>query len=104
MDYDNNNNNNMGTGYNQPATINNQYYNQPSSEYKGAGVGEWMLTLFVAAIPCIGLIMLFVWAFGNSSEKKNWARAKLIWAIIDVILIALFWTVIGTAAVNYLQQ
>ena len=101
MDYDNNN---MGNGYSQPTTVNNQYYNQPSNEYKGAGVGEWMLTLFIAAIPCIGFIMLLVWAFSNSNEKKNWARATLIWAIIGTILAILFWTVIGATVVNMMQQ
>lgn len=101
MDYDNNN---MDTGYNQPTTVNNQYYNQAAPENTHAGVGEWMLTLFVTAIPCVGLIMLFVWGFGDKSEKKNWARAKLIWAVINVVLAVLFWAIIVAAGINFWQQ
>ncbi len=56
--------------------------------------GEWVLTLLITAIPIVGLIMLFVWAFGsNTNESKaNWAKATLIWMAIIIgiyILIAL---------------
>jgi len=56
--------------------------------------GDWMATLFATAIPVIGLIMLFVWAFDSSSNpsKANWAKAYLIWCAIIIgiyILIAI---------------
>jgi len=40
------------------------------------------------AIPVIGIILLFVWAFGSgtASSKKNWARANLIWILVGLIL------------------
>ncbi|MDR1613888.1 MAG: hypothetical protein LBT97_14095 [Planctomycetota bacterium] len=57
-------------------------------------VGEWMLTLLVTAIPLIGFIMLFVWAFGDGNpNRKNWARASLLWTAIFlglIIAIAIF--------------
>ena len=55
-------------------------------------VGQWMLTIFIAAIPLVGLIMLFVWAFGSSThpEKANWAKAMLIWVVIFIALSILF--------------
>lgn len=62
-------------------------------------LGQWMLTLLLCFIPVVNLIMLIIWAVsGNTNpNKKNFARAGLIWYaigvavwIIVVILIALF--------------
>jgi len=43
-------------------------------------VGEWVWTVLVTYIPIVGIIMLFVWAFSESTNvnKKNWAKANLI--------------------------
>ncbi|MBM3168808.1 MAG: hypothetical protein FJZ76_05985 [Bacteroidetes bacterium] len=49
---------------------------------------EWLITYLIASIPLVGIVMLFVWAFGSSTNpsKSNWAKASLIWiAIITVI-------------------
>lgn len=49
---------------------------------------EWLITYLIATIPLVGFVMLFVWAFGSSTNpsKSNWAKASLIWiAIITVI-------------------
>ena len=56
---------------------------KPSRE---VSVGDWMLTLFLLAIPLVGLIMLFVWAFGGGTpaSKANFAKAALIWAAIII--------------------
>ncbi len=69
-------------------------------------LGDWMITYFISMIPLGGLIMMFVWAFGNSSQpsKANWAKAALLWgAIIFVIylLIAVFFGVALFDAFNY---
>ena len=50
-------------------------------------VGSWMWMMFVTAIPCIGLIMIFVWAFaGENESRKNYYRAILAWFGIFVAL------------------
>ena len=51
-------------------------------------VGEWILTSIITAIPCVNIIMLFVWAFGSGAKKSksNWAKAVLIFMLIGVIL------------------
>jgi heme/copper-type cytochrome/quinol oxidase subunit 2 len=50
-------------------------------------VGSWMWMLFVTAIPVIGLIMIFVWAFtGDNESRKNYYRAILIWVLVIVLL------------------
>ena len=72
--------------YQQP-----QYQQYPprqiSFERESTSTGQWVLTLFLAAIPVLNIILMLVWAFGSSTEpsKKNWARANIIWAIIGVI-------------------
>src|SRR5712692_3610067 len=43
-------------------------------------VGFWMLAMLVTAIPVIGWIMIFVWAFtGDNESRKNYFRAILAW-------------------------
>lgn len=55
-------------------------------------VGNWVLTIFLSQLGIIGLIMLFVWAFGSSepTAKKNFARAMLIWNAIILGLSILY--------------
>lgn len=63
---------------------------QPSTE--PLSVKDWFVTLFITSIPLIGLIMLLVWAFDNSTNvnKKNFAKASLIWTLIGIGLTVLF--------------
>ena len=44
--------------------------------------------MFVTALPCIGLIMIFVWAFtGDNESRKNYFRAMLAWFGVAVGLV-----------------
>ncbi len=63
---------------------------QPSNE--PLSVKDWFVTLFITYIPLIGLIMLLVWAFDSSTNvnKKNFAKASLIWTLIGIGLAVLF--------------
>ena len=49
--------------------------------------GEWMWTLFLTGIPLVGLVLLFVWAFGGGAKvsKRSFARAALLWMGIGVV-------------------
>jgi len=43
----------------------------------------WFFALFVTALPCIGWIMVIVWAFvGSNESRKNYYRAVLAWFVI----------------------
>jgi hypothetical protein len=59
----------------------------------------WMLALFVASVPCIGWIMIIIWALvGNNESRKNYFRALIVWTFIvftiDAIIAASgFWVV-----------
>ena len=66
------------------------------NENKQMSVGDWVITMIIASIPLIGIIMLFVWAFGSDTNlsKKNWAKAILIFfgiiIVIYILIIVLF--------------
>lgn len=66
--------------------------------------GEWVVTLLLLGIPCVNIIMLFVWAFGNGNEnRKNYCRATLIWMLVG-IGIALILTFMGVLSASSLMQ
>jgi hypothetical protein len=69
--------------------------NLPGKVTQEVSVGEWIITILITAIPLVGLIMLFVWAFGDGAlpSKKNWAIATLIWYAIMIVLMILFFGV-----------
>lgn len=66
---------------------------------KVMSVKDWIITILVAALPLIGFIMLFVWAFGSGTNpnKANWAKAALIWFVIVIVLYLLIFLVFGAA-------
>ncbi len=66
----------------------NSSFNQ--SEIAPISVGDWVVTLIIAAIPLVNIIMLLVWAFGGNTHpsKKTWAQAYLIiFAVIFIIFL-----------------
>lgn len=58
-------------------------------------MGQFLGMMLLTCIPVVGLILLLVWAFSGSSNenKKNFARAELIMAIIFTVL----WLILGSA-------
>lgn len=94
-------NNNMN--YQQPMQqpVQQAPYQQPFTS-----VGDWMLTIFLMCIPCVGLILLFVWAFGSNTEKSksNWAKAQLIWMAIGIVLTIILYAIFGAAILASMGQ
>lgn len=70
----------------------------PGSSYQPMSIGEWIITFIITYIPLIGLIMLFVWAFGDGTHpsKKTWAQASLIMIVIGIILMIIFFGIIAS--------
>ncbi len=62
-------------------------------------VGDWILTLFITAIPLIGFIMLFVWAFGSGDNpnKTNFAKGALVLYAILIGIYIFFMVLFGAA-------
>jgi hypothetical protein len=43
----------------------------------------WMFALFIMALPCIGIVMIVIWAFvGENESRKNYFRALIAWCLI----------------------
>ncbi len=63
---------------------------QSSNDDSFMSIGDWLITFLICAIPIIGIIMMFVWAFGNTNpqSKKTWAQAALIFSLIVTVLYA----------------
>lgn len=62
-------------------------------------MGEWLITLIIMAIPCVNIIMYFVWGFGNGNEnRKNFCRAGLIIMAIGIVLSIILTVVMGASA------
>lgn len=81
--------------YSQPAS--NQYYQQVPNNFQNNNtdylkqpmtIGQYIITFIVMGIPLIGVIMMFVWAFGSNVNinKKNYCRAILIMGLIGIVL------------------
>jgi ABC-type multidrug transport system permease subunit len=93
---DNNNNNNQQQ-YTPPPAYNPQY--QPNGGTQQAeqpiSLGQWIIIMILVAIPCVNIIMLFIWAFSNNvtTSKKNYARAMLIFMAIAIVLGLIFGSV-----------
>ena len=58
---------------------------------KPMSVKDWLITFLILAIPVVGLVMLFIYAFGNDQNihKQNWAKAQLIWMAIRFVVMAI---------------
>ena len=72
------------------------------NQEKPVSIGEWVLTIFIAAIPVVGFVMLFVWGFGGNTPetKANWAKATLLWFLIGAVLSGLLFMVFGVALLS----
>jgi len=73
---------------------------------KPLSVGEWIVTLIITALPIIGFIMLFVWAFGSNANpnKANWAKAALVLFAIGIALSILFSVIFGVGIMSFLNS
>ena len=72
------------------------YQGDPNQEVMS--VGSWLITLPILAIPCVNIVMYFIWAFGNGNEnRRNFCRAGLIFMLIAVVLSVLLTSMFGAA-------
>lgn len=104
--------NNYANGYGQPFAN----YNQPSYQGPGytptemeepIGVGEWTGLLAIASfVPCIGIILMLVWAFGGTEKKSksNFCKAYLIICLIKLALYALLFIIYGATLASVINE
>lgn len=86
----------------------NYYASQPPAQLNNdTSLGDWMLTIFLASLPIVGIVMLLIWSFGSgtSPAKSNWAKATLLWMLIVIgiypLLIVLTGGLILSAALDH---
>ena len=67
-------------------------YGAPQMDTTPLSMGEWLLTLLAAMIPCAGLVLYFIWAFSKSGNlnRRNFCRAYLIIQAIAIVLSLIF--------------
>lgn len=67
-----------------------QFHNPPQMETEPPmRVRDWLLVLLLFCIPCVNIIVLFIWAFSDEPGKKsrsNFCKAYLIFLGISVVL------------------
>ena len=88
----------------------NQYYQQPyrqetptiPQEYKPISMWGYFGYELLFSIPCIGLILLLVFAFGGTQNVnlKNFARSYFCFLIVVVILFAVLGSIVGIGAIS----
>ena len=54
-------------------------------------IGQWLVTTFVIGIPIVGLVMIFVWGFGQGNKNRsNFCKAILVWYVICIAFSIIF--------------
>lgn len=89
--------------YQQPGNYNNNY--QDPDEVPMTTL-EWLLTIFLSTIPCVGLVLLIVWAVSSSGNvnRRNYARALLVIEIVYTVLIFILYLTVFAAAFSYVRS
>ncbi|MBC5658428.1 hypothetical protein H8S44_01335 [Anaerosacchariphilus sp. NSJ-68] len=62
-------------------------------------MGEWLITMLILMIPCVNLVMMFVWAFSSKEKKSksNYFKASLIFAAVILVLYIIIIAIFGAA-------
>lgn len=80
-----------------------------ASSYQSSSVmttKDWLITIIISCIPLVGIIMLFVWAFGSDTPetKGNWAKAMLLFFVLMIVLWIVISLVFGAALISSMQN
>lgn len=87
----------------QPTTYQNINYINNDPQNRPVTIGDWIITTILLAIPCVGIIMLFVWAFDKSTplSKQNFCKATLIMALIGFTISIVFFVIAIIAGYSF---
>jgi len=60
---------------------------------------DWIITYLIMMIPCVGIIMMFVWAFSSTGNlnRRNYSRAVLIILGVVIAIYIVFAILFGAA-------
>ena len=104
------NNNNYNSNYQQyPYNNYNGNYqmpyqqNSPLDLEEPMKMSEWLISLLITLIPCVGIIMIFVWAFGSTEKKSksNFFKAYLVFGVIRIVIYLIYVFFYVAQGINY---
>ena len=77
----------------QPYNNTQPYQNGQLELEEPVKISEWVLSLVLLMIPCVNIIMMFVWAFSSTEKKSksNFFKAYLIFFAISMAFVVLIW-------------
>jgi len=66
-------------------------------------MGEWLIALLLMMVPCVNIVMMFVWAFSKTEKKSksNFFKAQLIMTGIGLALYMVILIVAVAAGLMY---
>lgn len=69
-------------------------------------IGQYVGMFILSALPVVNLICWIVWLCSpnTNKNKKNFIWANIIMWVISVVVLALFYSVVGTAAFSALSS
>lgn len=85
--------------YQQPVYQQPVYQQPVQGLEEPMSLGEWMITLLIMFIPCVNIVMMFVWAFSKNQKqsKSNFFKAQLIYTGIVILLYLIVFVVFGVS-------
>ena len=75
-------------------------YREPETDLEEPiSMGEWLVTMLLMLIPCVNIVLMFVWAFSSREKrsKSNYFKATLIFAAIILVIYIIFIAIFGVA-------
>ena len=84
----------------QPQVVVNMAQQDNTSET--VSVKDWLITMLILCIPCAGFIMIFVWAFSDSTPKSkaNYFKASLLMSAIVIALYIILFLILMALSAN----
>lgn len=87
--------------YNTESTPNYTQNYEEGMDASPLSMGDWLLIILVSMIPCAGLILYIVWAFGKTGNinRRNFCRANLIIMVFEFVISLILIVVFGASFV-----
>lgn len=66
----------------------------PRPAYDGleepVSVGEWVITFLIMMVPCVNIVMMFVWAFSKNEKKSKSNYFKVQLVVFGILFVLYF--------------
>lgn len=84
----------------------NSNYNNYNMDQSPMTLGDWVLTILAWMIPCVGLVLYLVWAFGKNGNinRRNFCRAWLIIYAVVLVLSIILVVVLGVSMASIVSE